>query len=92
MTQFWPMRTEKYARGLWEKFLCSKARAIERCSLFFLCILCDAWNSYSHLEAPKDEVNIKDDIQSAGKNQDSYDVVELLNPPTWEPTLSLNIF
>lgn len=52
MTQFWPMRMEKSAGGFWEKFLCFKERAVESRSLFFLCILCDAWNSsWSHFAA-----------------------------------------
>ena len=39
----------------------------------------------------KDEVSIEDDIIRAGKNQDDYDFVEILDQPTWEPTLPLNV-
>ena len=39
----------------------------------------------------KDEVSIEDDIIRAGKNQDDYGFVEILDQPTWDPTLPLNV-
>ena len=57
------MRTEKSAGGFWEKFLCFKERAIERHSLFFLWILCSAWNSYSRLALLRMKYNIKDEYR-----------------------------
>ena len=39
----------------------------------------------------KDEVSIEDDIIRAGKNQDDYDFIKILDQPTWEPTLPLNV-
>ena len=39
----------------------------------------------------KDEVTIEDDIIRAGKNQNNNDFVEILDQPTWEPTLPLNV-